>query len=59
MQHNAVMTAIPWWLYAFAGALCAGLISIFAKVGMKPILLMVSETVFLAGLAMAFTFLRH
>jgi transporter family protein len=31
------MQSIPWWLYAFLGALCAGLISIFAKVGMKGV----------------------
>src|SRR5689334_13674233 len=31
------MQSIPWWLYAFLGAFCAGLISIFAKVGMKGV----------------------
>src|SRR4051794_16981477 len=36
-RDNATMQSIPWWLYAFLGAFCAALISIFAKVGMKGV----------------------
>lgn len=28
---------IPWWTYALLGALCAALVSIFGKVGMKDV----------------------
>ncbi|CAN5548528.1 EamA family transporter [soil metagenome] len=31
------MQSIPWWLYALLGALCAALVSIFGKVGMKNV----------------------
>ena len=31
------MQSIPWWLYALLGALCAALVSIFGKVGMKDV----------------------
>jgi transporter family protein len=31
------MQLIPWWLYALLGALCAALVSIFGKVGMKDV----------------------
>jgi transporter family protein len=28
---------IPWWLYALLGALCAALVSIFGKIGMRDV----------------------
>jgi transporter family protein len=28
---------IPWWAYALLGALCAALVSIFGKIGMKEV----------------------
>ena len=31
------MQAIPWWLYALLGAVCAALVSIFGKIGMKGV----------------------
>ena len=60
------MTAIPWWLYAFAGALCAGLISIFAKVGMKDVnsdlataVRSIVQAIFVVGFAAVVGVLSH
>jgi transporter family protein len=51
------MQSIPWWAYAGLGALCAALVSIFAKVGMKDVnsdLATAVRSVVQAGFVVAF-----
>src|SRR5215211_1924706 len=51
------MQSIPWWLYALLGAVCAALVSIFGKVGMKDVnsdLATAVRSVVQAGFVVAF-----
>lgn len=36
-RNISAMQSIPWWLYALLGALCAALVSVFGKIGMKGV----------------------